>query len=117
MRCNTLALLTVLQVLLNKEVILTDICIVQFMIACCLLRSLPKHVEQNKLIFISIAFGVVNFGWLWVPEKHIQTCKMVFKGLMLLTLVMIYQVIESKIAKYKKKLEAIREARRKRFAR
>ena len=42
---------------------------------------------------------------------------MVFKGLMFFTLVMIYQVIESKIAKYKKKLEDIREARRKRFAR
>ena len=68
MRCNTLTLLTVLKVLLNKDVILTDICIVQFMIACCFQRSLPKHVEQHKLIAIIIAFVIVNFGWLWVPE-------------------------------------------------
>ena len=68
MRCTVLTLLTAAQVLMNQEVILTEICLVQFMLVVCLQRSLLKHVESYKIIVLAVLFAIVNLGFFMVNE-------------------------------------------------
>jgi hypothetical protein len=71
------------------------------------------------LALLLLAFVLVNSACFWVgriEERYIFVCEVAFKGILIVVLGLIYTTIESKIAKYKKKLENIRAARRQRFA-